>query len=391
MSRLDESVARLLALGAPGRHAAGAVLGVAGPDGREVAAGGWAALPTDATVGEPMTPDTWLDLASVTKVAATTVLVMRLVEDGALDLSDPVSWHLPGFTGDGREGVRVEDLLTHTAGLRAWWPLYCLTTDRGEAVDHVVRMSLPSRPGTQYRYSDLGMVLAGEVVQRVTGSPLAQAFRALVGEPLGLSLGYGPVDRSLAATSADSDVVELSMVATGRPHPVDASPSDFRGWRRGPIRGVVDDGNTAHALGGVSGHAGLFGPVGDLLTLGRALADGTLVHPDTLARFARPSTVEPGQAVGFRRRELPGPDGRPATWLWHGGFTGTAWGIDAGSGTVVAGGATRLHGTAGPLPDGPPPTDPSADPLAGVATGDDITTLVLGAAAPTPALEESAR
>ena len=256
-------------------------------------------------------------------------------------------------------------------------------------------MPLASRPRTQYRYSDLGMVLAGEVVESATGSPLPQAFRTLIGEPLGLSLGYGPVDPALAATSADSDVVELSMVATGRPHPVDASPSDFRDGGRAPSGAWSTTATPRHALGGVSGHAGLFGPVADLLTLGRALADGTLVRPDHAARFARPNAVEPGQAVGFRRRELPGPGGRSTTWLWHGGFTGTAWGIDAGSGTVVAGGATRLHGTTGPLPDGAPPaappTDPPADPLAGVATGDDITTLVLGAAAPTPALEESAR
>jgi CubicO group peptidase (beta-lactamase class C family) len=386
MSRRDASVARLLALGDPGRHPAGAVLGVAGPDGREVAAGGWAALPTDEAPGAPMTADTRLDLASVTKAASTTVLVMRLVEDGALDLSDPVGSHLPAFTGEGRDGVRVEDLLTHTAGLRAWWPLYCLTTDREAAVDHVVRMPLAVRPGTQRVYSDLGMLLAGELVQRVTGSPLAQAFRALVAEPLGLSLGYGPVDPALAAASADSDVVELSMVATGRPHPVDASPTDFGGWRRGVVRGEVDDGNAAHALDGVSGHAGLFGPVGDLLALGRALTEGTLVHPDTLARFSRPSTIDPSQAVGFRLRRLPGADGRPSTWLWHGGFTGTAWGLDPRTGAVVAGGATRLHGTTGPLPDRPP-TD---DPLTGVATGEDIAAVVLGAAAPTPALEESA-
>ena len=140
------------------------------------------------------------------------------------------------------------------------------------------------------------------------------------------------------------------MVATGRPYPVEVERGGFSRWRQQPVRGAVNDGNAAHALGGVAGHAGLLGPVRDLLTLGAALLDDGLVHPDVLDRFAAPSPVDATQALGFRRVLRAGPGGTPVTWLWHGGFTGTVWALDPASGTVVAGGATRLHGTTGPLP-----------------------------------------
>ena len=140
-----------------------------------------------------MTPDTWLDWASVTKVAATTTLCMVLEDQGLLDVEDRVVRHLPDFTGEGRDEVRVADLLAHTAGTRPWAPLYCTTTDRDVALEAVVRMPLALAPGTERRYSDLGMVLAGLVVEHVTGMRLDAAFDALVAAPLGLSLRFGPV------------------------------------------------------------------------------------------------------------------------------------------------------------------------------------------------------
>lgn len=374
--RAADAVGRLRALGDPGRRPAGAVVGVRDGRGTEVVADGWARRPGDnGAPGVPMTPGTWLDWASVTKVAATTVLVARLAERGELTLDDLVVRHLSRYAGEGRDAVRLRDLLTHTAGLSPWWPLYCATSDRGEALARVLAMPPERAPGSGHRYSDLGLVLAGLVVERVTGLGLDTAFRTLVADPLGLDLRFGPVPPDRAAVGADSDVVEHTMIATGRPYPVAADVADFRGWRTGPVRGTASDGNAAHALGGVAGHAGLFGPVTDLLTLGAALCDGTLLHPDTLARLARPAPVAPHQAVGFRRAERPGPDGRPAVWLWHGGFTGTVWAVEPTSGTVVAAGATRLHGTTGPL-DPARPT--RRDPLDGLASGADIADVAFG-------------
>ncbi|MBD3784700.1 MAG: serine hydrolase, partial [Micrococcales bacterium] len=124
-------------------------------------------------------------------------------------------------------------------------------------------------------------------------------------------------------------------------------------------------------------------------TLGAALLDDGLVGPSVLERFASPSAVDDTQGLGFRRVLRADAGGNPVTWFWHGGFTGTVWALDPESGTVVAGGATRLHGTTGPLPRWwPVPGAP--DPLAGVASGDQVAAAALDAVS-TAVLEEVAR
>jgi CubicO group peptidase (beta-lactamase class C family) len=178
-----------------------------------------------------------------------------------------------------------------------------------------------------------------------------------------------PADQ--AAASADSDAYEFGMIATGRPYPVPFTTGDFAGWRNYPLRGEVNDGNAAHALGGVAGHAGLFATVGDLLRLGAAVRGGDFIPAPVLARFAAPAAVHPEQAVGFRRATLHSPEriqvspppapssagaGQPRTVLYHGGFTGTYFAFALEDDLVVAGGAMRLHGTVGPIAaDGPYP------------------------------------
>lgn len=375
---LAATVDRLLGLGDEAQHPAGAVVGVRTPISTEMSAGGSALLPSDGDPGAPMTPGTLLDLASVTKVAATTVLVMRLVADGRLSLETGVREILPGLRTAGTETVTLEHLLTHTSGLPPWRPLYCETTDPELALDAVQRTPLDVDPGSAWTYSDLGFILTGAVIEAVTGLRLDAAFAALVAEPLGLAhVGYGPVAPSLAACAADSDSYEFSMLATGRPYAVPYSVSDFGGWRTSPVRGVVSDGNAAHALGGTAGHAGLFADVGDLLRLGTALLPGAGFVPDSVTRrFATPSPVEERQAIGFRRRPLMTRAG-PTAMLWHGGFTGTFWGIAPDAGLVVAGGATRLHGTVGPIPADVPRPGAALPPI---VASDDIAEAIIGGA-----------
>jgi CubicO group peptidase (beta-lactamase class C family) len=346
---VNDAVGRLLALGRAGSHPASAVAGVRTGAGTTVAAGGWARLPAAGVPGQPMTGQALIDLASVTKVAATTTLVMRLVADGRLRLDAPVRRFLPSFTGDGRDDVTVEQLLTHTAGLPPWWPLYLEATDRDAALDRAQRLPLASRPGREWRYSDLGLILAGVVVEQVTTLGLADAFAALVAGPLGLAARYGPVPAPRAAASADSDAYEWCMVATGRPYQVPFTTSQFSGWRDRPLRGEANDGNAAHALGGVAGHAGLFATVGDLLRLGAAVRGGDFVPAPVLARFAAPVPVHPEQATGFRRAAVQAAGG-PMTLLYHGGFTGTYFAFGLEDELVIAGGAMRLYGTVGPIP-----------------------------------------
>jgi len=374
VSEMAAATGRLLALGGAGSHPAGAVAGVHTADGTAVAAGGWARLPEGGLPGDPMTGDTLLDLASVTKVAATTTLIMRLVAGGQLSLQARARRFLPSFTGAGKDDVTLGHLLTHTAGLPPWWPLYAEASHGDAALERAQQLPLAAAPGAAWRYSDLGLILAGHIVERATTLGLADAFRQLVAEPLGLQARYGPVPAARAATSADSDAYEFAMVATGRPYPVPFTTAQFTGWRNRPLRGEVNDGNAAHALGGVAGHAGLFAPVGDLLRLGAALRGGEFVPPPVLARFAAPAAVHPEQAVGFRRATVQA--GRKAlTLLYHGGFTGTYFAFGLEDELVVGGGAMRLHGTLGPVPaDGGPPD------VSHLVAGADIQSVLLDAA-----------
>jgi CubicO group peptidase (beta-lactamase class C family) len=191
------------------------------------------------------------------------------------------------------------------------------------------------------------MIALGAVIERVTGRRQDEAFDELVARPLGLRrTGYGPVPASEAAASGDSDVVEHRMVGQGDPYPVDARVDDFDGWRTRPALGVVNDGNAAHALGGVAGHAGLFATVPELLTLGRSLVEPRRVPPEVLAAFTRPLAVAPDRALGFRLATVT-VAGETVPLAVHVGFTGTFLAVALDRALVVAVAATRLHGTTG--------------------------------------------
>lgn len=329
----------LVALGSPGNEPAGAVVGVLMDGEVSVAATGWAVLPSDARPGRPMTADTVLDLASVTKIASTTALAMQLVRDGRLDLDEPVR----------DDGVTVRHLLSHTSGMPPWSPLYCATTDRADALKRAATSDLVAEPGATWSYSDLGMITLGGVLETVTGQRQDDLFAHLVARPLGLgTAAYGPVDPATAAASSDGDAIEREMVRTGEPYPTPFTVDDFTGWRTEPTIGIVNDGNAAHALGGVAGHAGLFASVPDLLRVGAWLTDRT-VHGDVLDEFTRPLGVAPDRALGFRLGRLRVGD-EDVPMVLHPGFTGTVLASALDRELVVAAGAMRLHGTTTPVP-----------------------------------------
>lgn len=360
---------RLLTVGSRGAHPAGAIIGLRTPNGSDVVASGWARLPAADGPGVPMRPDHMLDLASVTKIASTTAITMRLVASGDLRLDSPVHRHLPAFRDDGKDRVTVEQLLTHTAGLRPWWPLYADTDGpRSSAIQLVQQLPLAYPPGNGWTYSDLGMILLGAVIEQTTTLRLDEAYGQLVADPLGLSARFGPVAPAHAATSADSDAYEYAMLATDEPHPVGIPPERFSRWRDHHLQGEVDDGNAAHTLDGVAGHAGLFATVDDLLTYGTALCEGTFVPREVVDRFATPHHEHPEQALGA----FLGRAGE-VSYLQHPGFTGTYLAIAPETGVVVAGGATRLHGPLGPL-------DRNPTRLPDVAPATEIISVLLDAA-----------
>ncbi|MDN5725418.1 MAG: beta-lactamase family protein [Propionibacteriales bacterium] len=289
--------------------------------------------------GDPMDVTTVFDLASVTKLF-TTAAVMRLVHEGLVDLDVPVD----GWLDLDDPVPTLRQLLRHRSGLLPWQPFY-LRGDRSVA-ERLRGLPRIAEPDVQYSYSDLGFILIGAVIGAVTGSGLSAAMNDLVLAPLGLRASYGPREGDVA-TSAYDDGAERRMVETGEPYAIGLD-GPFDDWRTAPITGEVNDGNTHHALAGVSGHAGMFGQVSDLILLGRALGrtDHGLWSAAVLDEFTT-AGPDPQQGLGFRLRELP--DGRRLSW--HPGFTGCALGFTAGpASTVVAMATNRLLTRGRPTP-----------------------------------------
>jgi CubicO group peptidase (beta-lactamase class C family) len=279
-------------------------------------------LPPDRRV--PMREDSIFDLASVTKIY-TSILLLRLVDRGQVDLGAPVQTYLPEFAGPGKAAVTIAQLLAHTSGLPVGPSIGGLSTveQRWRAV--ASSQLLPDvTPGTVFRYSSVGLMLAGLIVERLTGMRLDEATRTQITEPLGLrDTGFTPM-LWLAAAGQDR------LVAT------DARSS------RGLLRGVVHD-DVCNRLGGVAGHAGLFSTAADLAAIGHLLLGGgshggvRVLSAPLVARMLtnvnaglpavdpdRPvRTSDHGLGVVLNQPWLMGGLSSPETF-GHTGFTGTS-------------------------------------------------------------------
>jgi CubicO group peptidase (beta-lactamase class C family) len=274
------------------------------------------------------------DIASCTKAVATTASVMALVAAGELRVDDVLADYLPSPQPD----ITLRHLLTHTAGLAEWQPLYLASRTREEAV--AVAASLPLRyaVGEGRHYSDLGLIITGGVVERVTGERLDVAVRRLVAEPLGMtSTGYGPVEPATAVAYGHGDDIEQAMIRDGEPYPVTVEETVPPRFREDWVRGEVSDGNAFHAMHGISGHAGLFSTLDDLARFGTALLDESSAWSRTvLDAFLTPGAD--GQAVGFWWQ--PAASG-PA--YGHPGFTGARFLVDPAAHSVAVLLSNRLH------------------------------------------------
>jgi uncharacterized protein YbbC (DUF1343 family)/CubicO group peptidase (beta-lactamase class C family) len=290
---------------------------------------------------EPMTLDTIFDLASLTKVVATTTSVMMLVEQGRIRLTDRVATFIPGFERYGKEGITIRHLLTHVSGLRPDvdlgepWTGY--DTGIALAVDEVP----DARPGERFVYSDINFFLLGEVVRRVSGVSLDQFARERIFEPLGM--------KDTMFTPPVSLVARIAPTESCTPY----------GWPcQGPdmamLRGIVHD-PTARRMGGVAGHAGLFGTAADLAVFCRALLHGGLyqgvrvLSPLAVDKMTTPATLglEPNtRGLGWdidssfssNRGEL-----LPLGSYGHTGFTGTSIWIDPTTEMFVIFLSNRVH------------------------------------------------
>ena len=306
----------------------GAVLMV-GHDGRVVyhKAYGWRALiPTR----EPMTEDTIFDLASLTKVVATTSCVMKLFEQGKIRIDDPVTRYLPEFQG-GKSDITVRNLMTHFSGFRPDLDLDPPWSGYETGIQRALIDKPTMPPGTRFVYSDINFILMGEIVHRLSGMTLAEYAHEQIFAPLGMEDSMFQPPARLKPRIAPTEIDP----ATGQ-----------------PFRGVVHD-ETSRFMGGIAGHAGLFSTASDLSRFAEMLLNwGEWRDPTTgrSVRILRDVTVhkfiEPAspldqpvmRALGWDL-DSPYSGNRgelfPIGSFGHTGFTGTSLWLDPSSHTFV--------------------------------------------------------
>ena len=284
-----------------------------------------------------MQMDTLFDLASLTKVVATLPCVLRFIEQGLVRLDDPVSLFLPEFSGEGRDDITVRHLLTHTSGLPPHRKFY----EENLSGDQVIRALLQAKPeappGARVVYSDLGFMLLGLVVERLSRSDLASHAKRHVFEPLGMKdTTFRPVEVP--------GLLER------------AAATEFRKDLDRVIAGDVHDEN-AYALGGVAGHAGLFSTASDLCIYCQMILNG--------GRYGNTRVLSPAAVVASMRLQTPPGDPQPRGlgWLkppasrsaagdllspatvYHTGFTGTSLYIDPLNDLFIVLLTNRVHPT----------------------------------------------
>ncbi len=271
--------------------------------------------------------ETVYDLASLTKVVATTTALMVLFDEGKVALDAPVSRYLPEYTGGLRDQVTVQHLLTHRAGLPAGLELWKRVTTPADARAAVLAAPIRCAPGRCYEYSDLGADLLGFIIEAASGEPLDQFVTRRVFTPLGMGhTRFGVPDGWRARTA-----------------PTEVAPP--RGY---PLRGEVHDEN-AFMLGGVAGHAGLFGTAADLAVFAQMLLEGgrlgavRIVADSTVALFTRRTAGR--RALGWDTCDgLAGCGTQMSPRAFgHTGFTGTSLWIDPERDLFVVLLTNRVH------------------------------------------------
>ena len=289
---------------------------------------------------EPMTLDTMFDVASLTKVVATTTSVMMLIEQGKLRLVDRVATFIPGFERYGKADITIRHLLTHVSGLRPDVDL-----DEWVGTDAAIQRAVeevPTTPaGTRFVYSDINFFLLGEIVRRVSGQPLDEYTREHVFKPLGMKDTMFNPPASLIPRIAPTE----SCTPYGWP---------CDGPDRQMLRGVVHD-PTARRMSGVAGHAGLFSTAADLAVFCRMLLNNgsyrglRILAPLTVAKMTTPVPASEDRnlrALGWdfdssysgNRGEL-----LPIGSFGHTGFTGTSLWIDPLTRMFVVFLSNRVH------------------------------------------------
>jgi CubicO group peptidase (beta-lactamase class C family) len=279
---------------------------------------------TDYAAGAPaVDAATMYDLASLTKVVATTTAAMILEEEGKLDISRTVQSYLPEFNAPDKAAITVRMLLTHRGGLEAFAPLWKDTRGRADYLAKINARPLANPPGTKMVYSDWDFILMQDIIERITGTTLDAFVAARIFGPLGMT-----------STRFLPDTTDAALMRR--------IPPTEKDTLRGQIHGTVHDPN-AWALGGVSGHAGLFSTARDLAIFVQMLQNGGsykgahLLTAATITRWTAPQDPRSSRALGWDTPSDVSSAGRyfsPRSF-GHTGFTGTSIWVDPERGVFV--------------------------------------------------------
>ncbi len=279
----------------------------------------------------PMTTAHRFDLASLTKVFATTFGLMLLVDQGKVDLDAPVHTYLPAFRGPAKDSVTVRHLLSHSSGLHPWKPLYYHAKTPQETYAYISQLPLAYPVGKQRRYSDLGFMLLGYLIEAASGQPLDAFLTTTLYDPLGLkttAFNPPPEGPRFAATSHGNPFEKRMVADDDFGYLCDEEPDAFQQWRAYVVIGEVNDGNAYHAHNGLASHAGLFSTAADLqvlldLLLNKGIHAGQrLLSEAVIDTFLTKNRFGHGLGWAMSSDVLPA-DNLPEGSFGHTGFTGT--------------------------------------------------------------------
>ena len=311
MIDIDAAFAPAAAYVADGRIP-GATLGVVTACGeRAVRVAGQAALVPER---EALTEDHWFDLASVSKVIATTTMILTLADEGKLDLDAPLATAIPDLrqydvANASERRLTYRDCLAHRTFLPAVEPIYTYGDDPARLRAFVLQREWKHGPPV---YSDINFILLGIAIERITGQPLSAW-------PLGKGLSYGPPPGPAVAT-------------------------EFCYWRGQMMKGRVHDENCL-ALGGAAGHAGLFGTVAGVLDFAKGLLDGSAASSAMLEAIRAPQYEHRTCGWDSHYPGWPGGDACSPGTIGHTGFTGTGLWVDFDRGVAWTLLTNRVHPT----------------------------------------------
>lgn len=281
---------------------------------------------------EKMTASTIFDLASVTKVTATTNAAMICIDRGLFKLDDKVTAYIPAFAASGKENVRIRNLLLHNSGLQAFKPYYKMNKKGSEIIDDIYLSKLEFEPGTKTLYSDLGMITLQKIIEKVTGKTLDRFCYDELFAPLGMknTLFNPPVEMKNRIAPTEID--------------------DY--WRNRLVQGEVHDEN-AFSLGGVAGHAGLFSTARDISVLLQMLLQKGFyqgkqyIKKETVELFTKRESESSTRCLGWGINSPGSSAGKlfsPVSY-GHTGFTGTSVWTDPTRNLIVVLLTNRVYPT----------------------------------------------